>query len=379
MRIEFTADISSLDVLAGGRIDRSALADVATAAEAAGIDRLLIADPTASQDVAALASYVLHATSTLNVEIQHSAGIVSPEIAARQIAALDQLSGGRVSVHIDPPGGGARARGEPRPARRIHHAIAAAMDQRRTDRFRRQLPSPRRRAVGPEAVPRWTCAHRLCRPLRHGDQGGGAPRRSVRASVGKIEDTRLAIERVRAAAARHRRAEAIRFSYPIRPKIKSADVAVTAKPSMGAAHDIEAFAAWLDAQKIRRSVEAQPATAEPAEATPISGPPENIGLAILDYCAIGVTDFVVGGLRSAAEITAFGRSVVPLVRRSLIGREQRLPIGCRTACRRWRGVAIGRERGSRLVETVRPLSRAVDNGNDFDLVAHAINHDIGSP
>ena len=36
MRIEFTADISSLDVLAGGRIDRSALADVATAAEAAG-------------------------------------------------------------------------------------------------------------------------------------------------------------------------------------------------------------------------------------------------------------------------------------------------------------------------------------------------------
>ena len=68
-------------------------------------------------------------------------------------------------------------------------------------------------------------------------------------------------------------------------------------------------------------VETQPAADEPAEATPIAGPPENVGLAILDYCAIGVTDFVVGGLRSAAEVAAFGRSVVPLVRRSLADRE----------------------------------------------------------
>src|SRR4051812_33717498 len=107
MRIEFTADISGLDVLRDGRVDHLVLADVAAGTEAAGIDRLLIADPTGSHDVGALAAYLLHATSTLNVEIQHSAGVVSPEVAARQIAALDQLSGGRVSVHIDPPGGGA--------------------------------------------------------------------------------------------------------------------------------------------------------------------------------------------------------------------------------------------------------------------------------
>ena len=104
---------------------------------------------------------------------------------------------------------------------------------------------------------------------------------------------------------------------------------MTAKPSVAAAHDIEAFAAWLDAQQIRRVVEPQPAADEPAEATLIAGPPENIGLAILDYCAIGVTDFIVGGLRSAAEIAAFGRSVAPLVRRSLADREttssERLP------------------------------------------------------
>ena len=104
MRLEFTADISDLDVLGnagrGGRIDGAALADAAIAAEAAGIDRVLIEDRSGSQDVAALASYVLHATSVLGVSIQHDAGLVSPEIAARQIATLDQLSGGRVDACI---------------------------------------------------------------------------------------------------------------------------------------------------------------------------------------------------------------------------------------------------------------------------------------
>jgi alkanesulfonate monooxygenase len=338
MRIEFTADISSLDVLAGGRIDRSALADVATAAEAAGIDRLLIADPTASHDVAALASYVLHATSTLNVEIQHSAGVVSPEVAARQIAALDQLSGGRVSVHIDPPGGGAG-----------HEESLARLDE--------YIMLLRRLWTNDEPIDFEGSFHRLegalsgPKPFRDGHVpiafaglSGTAIKVAARHAdlfvlpATTIEETRLAIERVRAAAARHRRAESIRFSYPIRPKIKSAEAAVTAKPSIGAAHDIEAFAAWLDAQKIRRLVESQPAAEEPAEATPISGPPENIGLAILDYCAIGVTDFVVGGLRSSAEVAAFGRSVVPLVRRSLADREmtssERVPHLVRSAA--WR-------------------------------------------
>ena len=141
MRIEFTADISELDVLQAasrkGRIDGFGLADAAASAEAAGIDRLLIGDPTGSQDVAALASYVLHATSTLNVEIEHGAGLVSPEIAARQIATLDQLSGGRVTrAHRSAMRRRRRAqpRGQPRPARRIHHAAEAAVVERHADR-----------------------------------------------------------------------------------------------------------------------------------------------------------------------------------------------------------------------------------------------------
>ena len=135
-----------------------------------------------------------------------------------------------------------------------------------------------------------------------------------------LEEARRTIERVRAAAARHRRAEAIRFSFPIRPEIKSADVAVTAKPSVGAAPDIEAFAAWLDAQNVRRSIEAQPAPAE-NQATVISGRSENMARhpRLLRYrrdrlrrprLALGGGDL---GVR---------QPVVPLVRRALAHAEQ---------------------------------------------------------
>ena len=61
----------------------------------------------------------------------------------------------------------------------------------------------------------------------------------------------------------------------------------------------------------------------------LSGTVEMISLAILDYCDIGVTDFSVRGSRSAAEISAFGRLVAPLVRRALaargVGSSERLP------------------------------------------------------
>jgi alkanesulfonate monooxygenase len=135
-----------------------------------------------------------------------------------------------------------------------------------------------------------------------------------------IDETRQTIERVRAAAARHRRAESIRFSYPIRPQIESGDAPAAPKRSVGASRDIEAFAAWLDAQHIRRAAETKRAPGDDGEAIMMSGSAERIGLTILDYCDIGVTDFTVGGLRSAAEISAFGRLVTPLVRQALADR-----------------------------------------------------------
>src|SRR4029450_7624313 len=91
--------------------------------------------------------------------------------------------------------------------------------------------------------------------------------------------------------------------------------------------DIEAFSAWLDSQHIGRAAAA--ARSAGSEATRIGGTAEEIGRAILDYCDIGITDFIVRGLRSADEISGFGKAVTPLVRRALAHRgavpEQRAP------------------------------------------------------
>ena len=225
MRLEFTADISDLDVLRnagrGGRIDGAALADAAIAAEAAGIDRVLIED-SGNQDVAALASCVLHATSVLGVSIQHDAGLVSPEIAARQIATLDQLSGGRVTVHIDPPRGDA-AVGHEESLARLDEYIALLKRLWANDapidhegRFHR--------LVGALSGPKPFRDGHV--PIAFAGLSGTAIKVAARHAeifvlpAATIDETRLTIERVRAAASCHRRAEAIRFSYPIRPQIR---------------------------------------------------------------------------------------------------------------------------------------------------------------
>jgi alkanesulfonate monooxygenase len=333
MRLEFTADISNLDVLGnagrGGRIDGAALADAAIAAEAAGIDRVLIED-SGSQDVAAVASYVLHATSVLGVSIQHDAGLVSPEIAARQIATLDQLSSGRVTVHIDPPRGGDAALGHEDSLARLDEYITllkrlwsndAPIDHEgRFHRLEGALSGPKPLRDGHV-------------PIAFAGLSGTAIKVAARHAdvfvlpAATIDETRLTIERVRAAAACHRRAEAIRFSYPIRLQVRPAAGSVEAGLSVEAQRDIEAFSAWLDSQHIGRA--AATARAAGSEATLIDGTAEEIGRAILDYCDIGITDFIVRGLRSTDEIAGLGKAVTPLVRRALAHRgavpEERAP------------------------------------------------------
>ena len=56
-----------------------------------------------------------------------------------------------------------------------------------------------------------------------------------------------------------------------------------------------------------RSIWAAAPRAAGSEATTIEGPAEEIGRAILAYCDIGITDFIVRGLRSTDAIAALER------------------------------------------------------------------------
>jgi alkanesulfonate monooxygenase len=81
-------------------IDPSFLARFAQAHEDSGFDRVLIGYGATQPDGFAIASHVLHHTSTLGVLIAHRPGFVAPSLVARKLITLDHLTGGgRVAIH----------------------------------------------------------------------------------------------------------------------------------------------------------------------------------------------------------------------------------------------------------------------------------------
>ncbi|AWT24959.1 Alkanesulfonate monooxygenase [Corynebacterium provencense] len=76
------------------------LTNSAKAQEAAGYDSSLIWNFAASPDVWSVAAWALSATSSLRIVAAHRPGVQAPTVAARTLATLDRLSGGRQEVHI---------------------------------------------------------------------------------------------------------------------------------------------------------------------------------------------------------------------------------------------------------------------------------------
>jgi alkanesulfonate monooxygenase len=74
--------------------------DFALTHEAAGFDRVLISQNGSIPDPLMLGSYVAGITTKLKFMLAHRPGFMAPTLAARTFATIDQMSGGRASVHI---------------------------------------------------------------------------------------------------------------------------------------------------------------------------------------------------------------------------------------------------------------------------------------
>jgi alkanesulfonate monooxygenase len=308
MSIEFAISVSGPGSLYSPKLSRGLLTDLAAAVELAGINRLLLTDDQGMRDVAALASYMLHATVVLGIDVEHRVGTLAPEIAARQLATLDQLSGGRLGVHVVPQDADGLS----------HEENVAKLDEYlvllkrlwsndgpidHEGRFFRLLAAfsgtkPFNAGALPLALS-GASGTAVKIAARHAD-------RFVLAAA-SLEEARRMIERVKVAAASYGRANAIRFALPIRLARNAAEVS-------------DAGTVWA------------------------VGSPERIALTLLDYADAGVTDFVVDGLGTPSEVAAFGERVVPLVRRTLAHRaghapEQFLRDSAGVAFPRWSGRA----------------------------------------
>ena len=105
MAIEFIGYISNDNfsetiVRTGPVLDRPHIETVAKAHENAGFDRALLAFHSTTPDSLQVGQHVLAVTDRLNVLIAQRPGFTSPTLIARQLATIDQLSGGRVALHV---------------------------------------------------------------------------------------------------------------------------------------------------------------------------------------------------------------------------------------------------------------------------------------
>jgi alkanesulfonate monooxygenase SsuD/methylene tetrahydromethanopterin reductase-like flavin-dependent oxidoreductase (luciferase family) len=68
--------------------------------ECAGFDRVLIGYFSDSPDGLLVGAHAASITARLGFLLAHRPGFVAPPVAARKLATLDQLSNGRLAVHI---------------------------------------------------------------------------------------------------------------------------------------------------------------------------------------------------------------------------------------------------------------------------------------
>src|SRR6202158_6108420 len=76
------------------------VAVTAGAHERAGFDRVLIGYFSDAPDGFLVGAHAASVTERLSLLLAHRPGFVAPPVAARKLATLDQLSDGRLAVHI---------------------------------------------------------------------------------------------------------------------------------------------------------------------------------------------------------------------------------------------------------------------------------------
>src|SRR6478735_5583893 len=84
----------------GPPFDAEIVAETARIHERAGFDRVLIGYFSDAPDGFLIGAHAASVTGRLGLLLAHRPGFVAPPLAARKLATLDQLSGGRLAVHI---------------------------------------------------------------------------------------------------------------------------------------------------------------------------------------------------------------------------------------------------------------------------------------
>ncbi len=324
----------------GRQIDRQYVEAAAKAQEAGGFDRVLIPFGSSSPESQIVAAHAAALTSKLGFLIAHRPGFTQPTLAARQLATLDQLSEGRIAVHIITGGADEEmARDGDTSTKAVRYA--------RTDEYltvlRQQWTAEKPfdhsgrfynvrqgySAVKPTNLPVFfggASEEALDVAGRHAD---------VYAHWGETQaQVRDLVAKVRASAARYGRKPG--FSMSLRPILadteaaawKRADEVVErvralreskgvatsghAPVNVGSQRLLQTAAQGYRADKRLWTGLAAVGGAQ-GNSTGLVGTPEQVAEALLDYYDLGIDHFLIRGFEPLEDAIGYGRDLLPLV------------------------------------------------------------------
>ena len=330
-------------------LDKDYVEAAARAQEEGGFDRVLIPFASNSPESQIVAAHAAAITTKLGFLVAHRPGFTQPTVAARQLATLDQLSGGRVAVHIIT--GGA----DEEMARDGDTGTHKAERYVRTDEYLTVLKQEWTAAQPFDHAGRFYEVKQAFSAIKPDNLPvffGGSSEEAIEVAgrhadvyalwgetLDGVHDT---VRRVRASAARHGRQPG--FSLSLRPVIADTEEAAWKKadeiveqvranreaaglptsghrpPNAGSLRLLETASQTRRDKRLWTGV-AQ-LTGAQGNSTGLVGTPEQVAEGMLDYWDIGIDHFLIRGFDPLGDAIDYGRELLPLVRRKVAERER---------------------------------------------------------
>jgi alkanesulfonate monooxygenase len=331
----------------GPPFDANVIAETARIHEDADFDRVLIGYFSDAPDGFLIGAHAASVTSRLQFLLAHRPGFVAPTLAARKLATLDQLSGGRLACHLISGGSDAD---QAKDGDHVDHAGR----YRRTEEYAQILnrvwtePEPFDHAGEfyrfEGAYSDIRCVQQPRIPL----YGGGGSDAAIACLAPYIDvfmlwgeplaETAAFMERVRTAAGDN----PIRFSVSTRPilgrtegeawdrargilrRIKSriGNRAVPAPENVGSRRLLDAAAAREVHDTCLYTALAE-ATGARGNSTALVGTPETVAEAMAAYYDLGATSLLIRGYDPLPDAITYGEELIPRVRALIAEREAR--------------------------------------------------------
>lgn len=331
---------SELIPTSGPAFAAGVIAETACIHERAGFDRVLIGYFSDGPDGFLVGAHAASVTERLGFLLAHRPGFVAPPLAARKLATLDQLSDGRLAVHIIAGGSDADQAKDgdwTDHAARYRRAAEYMSLLRRT--WTETAPFDH---AGEFYRTRATHAEIRCRQQPHIPiYGGGGSDAAIRELAPQVDvymlwgeplkDTAQFMDRVRHEAALSGRTAT--FSLSTRPILAATEgqawdraraildrvlvnrggTPAPERQNFGSKRLLQA-AAQAEVHDTCLWTALAAATGAPGNSTALVGTPETVAAALLEYYKLGATSLLIRGYDPRPDAIQYGEELIPRVR-----------------------------------------------------------------